>query len=330
MSIYRQKSSKSYYIRFSIGGRKIRKSARTTNRKEAEEYEQELRKQVWREIQLGASPNYTFAKLANEWLDQSTKKSLSTDEGILKWLRPRLKGWLIKDIGRIKILELRKEKAHDSSKSTANRHMALLRAMLNMAEAWGWIEHAPKVPMYRVIKSEPRWLTKDEFVRLHQELPAHLQALALIAVNTGLRKTPLVEMRRSWIHGNHVTIPARYMKDGKPFGLSLNKVAKSVLDSLPGEDYVFTYKGNRIRQTNTKAWRKALKRAGIDNFRWHDLRSTWASWHVMAGTPLPVLQRLGPWKSYEMVLCYAHLAPDHVASYADNVAVQPPRLRVVK
>ena len=330
MSVYKQKGSTNYYIRFSVGGRKIRKSARTADRKEAEEFEQELRKQAWRELHLKDKPNYTFAKLANEWLEQSTKKSLCTDVFILKWLSPKLKGVLIKDINRVRIIELRKEKTREASKSTANRYMALLRAMLNAAEEWGWIERAPKVPMYRVAKKEPRWITKDEFSRLYQELPSHLQALALLAVNTGLRKTPLVEMRRSWIHGNHVTIPARYMKDGKPFGLSLNKAAKDLLDSLPGEDYVFTYKGHRIVQTNTKAWHKALARAGIDNFRWHDLRSTWASWHVQAGTPLPVLQRLGPWKSYEMVLRYAHLAPDHVASYAENVAVQPPRLRVVK
>ncbi len=330
MSIYKPKGSKRYYVRFSIGGRKIRKSARTIDRKEAEEYEQELRQQAWREAHLKDKPSYTFAKLANEWLDQSVKKSLSTDEGILKWLSPRLKGWLIKDINRLKILELRKEKAHESSKSTANRHMALLRSMLNIAEEWGWIERAPKVPMYRIVKTEPRWITKAEFGKLYQELPPHLQALALFAVNTGLRKTPLVEMRRSWIHKDHVAIPARYMKDGQSFPLNLNDVSRGVLENETGEDYVFTYKGNRIRQTNTKAWGKALSRAGIDNFRWHDLRSTWASWHVQAGTPLPVLQRLGPWKSYEMVLRYAHLAPDHVASYADNVSEKPPRLRVVK
>jgi hypothetical protein len=54
------------------------------------------------------------------------------------------------------------------------------------------------------------------------------------------------------------------------------------------------------------------------HFRWHDLRHTWASWHVMAGTPLEVLQKLGGWSSLAMVLRYAHLAPDHLAGYADN------------
>lgn len=330
MSIYKPKGTSNFHTRFSIGGKETRRSCRTTDRRKAEEYEHTLREQVWRQVQLGASPDRTYDELALEWLDQSTKKSLATDAALMKWLNPRLTGMLVREINRAKIIELRKDKTKESSKSTANRHMALLRAMLNAGLEWGWIEHAPKVPMYRIIKKEPRWITKDEFARLYHELPSHLQALALVAVNTGLRKTPLVEMRRSWIHGNHVTIPARYMKDGKPFGLPLNDVTRGVVDSQPGKDFVFTYKGKRITQTNTKAWHKALRRAGIENFRWHDLRSTWASWHVQAGTPLPVLQRLGPWKSYEMVLRYAHLAPDHVASHANNVAVQPPRLRVVR
>ena len=67
--------------------------------------------------------------------------------------------------------------------------------------------------------------------------------------------------------------------------------------------------GQRIQQSST-AWDKAKQRAGIEDFRFHDLRHTWASWHVQSGTSLPELMELGGWKSYEMVLRYAHLAPE--------------------
>jgi integrase len=62
-----------------------------------------------------------------------------------------------------------------------------------------------------------------------------------------------------------------------------------------------------------------LARAGITNFRWHDLRHTWASWHVQAGTPLFALQEMGGWESPEMVCRYAHLAAAHLAPYADRL-----------
>ncbi|MEB0165515.1 tyrosine-type recombinase/integrase, partial [Glaciimonas sp. CA11.2] len=57
--------------------------------------------------------------------------------------------------------------------------------------------------------------------------------------------------------------------------------------------YVFTYKGKPVIQVNTKAWRLALVRAGIENFRWHDLRHTWASWLTQQGVPLNVIQEMG-------------------------------------
>ena len=83
---------------------------------------------------------------------------------------------------------------------------------------------------------------------------------------------------------------------------------------------VFSFRGKPVRQVNTKAWRQALKRAGIKDFRWHDLRHTWASWHVQAGTPLHVLQELGGWECVEMVRRYAHLASDHLVQYVDRMS----------
>jgi len=82
---------------------------------------------------------------------------------------------------------------------------------------------------------------------------------------------------------------------------------------------VFSYQGKSITQVNTKAWYAALERAGIQDFRWHDLRHTWASWHVQQGTPLYALQELGGWESPEMVRRYAHYSAEHLAPYADRL-----------
>ena len=75
-----------------------------------------------------------------------------------------------------------------------------------------------------------------------------------------------------------------------------------------------------ISQVNTKAWGAALERAEIEDFRWHDLRHTWASWHVQAGTPLHALQELGGWETAEMVRRYAHFSSEHLNQYVDRLA----------
>lgn len=106
-------------------------------------------------------------------------------------------------------------------------------------------------------------------------------------------------------------------KNGDGRGIPLNRDAlRSV--QRQHEQWCFTYQGNRMRAVGS-AWERSLKRAGIEQFRFHDLQHTWAIWHVMNGTSLQELMELGGWESYEMVLRYAHLAPEHLANAASRI-----------
>ena len=124
-----------------------------------------------------------------------------------------------------------------------------------------------------------------------------------------------LENRRAWIHADQA-------KSQRAIAVPLNSEAMVVLreqqDQHPTR--VFVYEGKPVTRANNHAWRKALQRADIADFRWHDLRHTWASWHVQAGTPLNVLQELGGWATMEMVLRYAHLGADHLAEHAERIA----------
>lgn len=82
---------------------------------------------------------------------------------------------------------------------------------------------------------------------------------------------------------------------------------------------LFTFQGEPVQRTSTKAWAAALERAGIEDFRWHDLRHTFATWHRQAGTPTHELQRLGGWKASIMVERYAHLAPEALQGAASRL-----------
>ncbi|MNV97397.1 site-specific tyrosine recombinase XerC [compost metagenome] len=74
-----------------------------------------------------------------------------------------------------------------------------------------------------------------------------------------------------------------------------------------------------MRVDDNSAWNTGKRRAGIADFRFHDLRHTWASWLIQAGVPLSVLQEMGGWESIEMVRRYAHLAASHLTEHARQI-----------
>ena len=82
--------------------------------------------------------------------------------------------------------------------------------------------------------------------------------------------------------------------------------------------FVFTYSnGRKVQSISLRIWKNALEKAGISDFRWHDLRHTWASWLVQSGVPLCALQEMGGWESVEMVRGYAHLSAEHLQAHAE-------------
>jgi len=101
----------------------------------------------------------------------------------------------------------------------------------------------------------------------------------------------------------------------------LNEMALSMLRKQIGKHStrVFTFRGEPNVQVNPMGWTSALKRAGIENLKWHDLRHTFATWHRQAGTPTHELQRLGGWKTGAMVERYAHVAPEALQGAASRL-----------
>lgn len=168
-----------------------------------------------------------------------------------------------------------------------------------------------------------RWITPEQANHLLSELPAHQRDLALFALATGLRRSNVVKLAWDQVDLQRKTawIPGDKAKGKEDIHVSLSQLSVELLQGQLGKhaEYVFTYAEKPIGQVNTKTWRRALKRAGIDNFRWHDLRHTWASWLVQNGTPLYDLQEMGGWKSSEMVRRYAHLAPAQMARHAEII-----------
>jgi len=325
MSLYQRGSI--WWVSITKSNKKrVRISTGTECKEAAQEFYDNLKVEYWRILRLGEKPDHTWQEATIMWLRESNhKSSIAIDKQILRWLNPYLGDKRLSEINRELILNIGEAKLKESSPSTANRYLAVVRAILKRAcDEWEWIDKAPKVRMFKLPERRVRWLTREQATRLLLLLPEHQSAMATFALATGLRQrnVSLIEWSQidlvrcvAWIHPDQA-------KAKKAIPVPLNEEAMQVLEKQKGkhDKYVFIYKGKPVWQVNTKAWRKAVKAAELgERFRWHDLRHTWASWHIQAGTPLYVLQELGGWSCTEIVQRYAHLSADHLAEHAERI-----------
>ena len=317
-----------WWVRFTDPtGREVRRSAQTRNRREAEEFHDLLKSRLWREARLGERPRRKWQEAVARWLtEKAHKASIQDDVRHLRWLHPYLYDRYLDQIDRNLLDEItRVRQAEGVANASVNRVLQAIRAILRAAERdWEWIDRAPVVRLLPEPKRRIRWLMRSEAERLLKLLPHHLAEMAEFTLATGLRERNVtrlewtqidLEKRQAWIHPDQA-------KARRAIAVPLNGEAIEVLHRQRGKHStrVFTYRSRPVNTANTKAWRAALRKAGIDDFRWHDLRHTWASWHVQNGTPLHVLQELGGWSSAEMVGRYAHLSVEHLAEYANRLA----------
>lgn len=323
-------------------GCRIRRSAQTGNKKQAQELHDRLKSELWREGHLDDLPSHTWEDAVIRFLsEEDGRPGLCHDAQMLSWLTPRLQGKDLTEIDLDLISEILTERSQvivnkktgrKTSPSTINRHSAILGKLLRKAKAWGWIKTAPDITKRREPNGRVRFLSGEEHQALLHELPEPWKACANFTLATGLRETNCTHlewvqvslpMRQAWVHADDV-------KTNKSLLVPLNDDAMAILKAQSGKNprWVFPCEdGEPIPNASSAAWYSALRRAKIENFKWHDLRHTWASWHVMAGTPLEVIQKLGGWAKLEMVMRYAHLAPSFIAGYANNV--KPPQMATV-
>ncbi len=180
-----------------------------------------------------------------------------------------------------------------------------------------------------------RDLQKNQAKRLIDESPELLKSVVKFALVTVLRKSNIINLEWQQIDMQRqvARVNPEDSKSNRAIGVALNDTASKVLRDQTGKHHkcVCTYKAaKRADGTSTPAvrkmhidsktaWLSACCRAGVENFRFHDLRHTWASRLIPSGVPLSVLQEMGGWESREMVRRYAHLAPNHLTEHARKI-----------
>jgi len=211
----------------------------------------------------------------------------------------------------------------------ANRVLALLRALLTVAETWGLRPEgsnpARGIARFREVPRE-RYLTPAELARLGAVLTrAHTEGLAStwtvalvrLLLLTGARWGEIQTLRWEWIDWQRGAARLPESKTGAKT-LYLAPAALAVLRELGPQTHGLVLPGRegRPRAHPTAQWKRVCAAAEITNLRPHDLRHTFASFGATLGLSLQVVGRLLGHADTQTTQRYAHLAPDPVAQAA--------------
>jgi integrase len=313
------------------GGKPLRESTKSRDREGAERILAakltELKYGVLKTEPKGQPK--TLKDALDRWnKERSDKRSIDDDIQRGKFWLEKLGDKPLKLITSMKIKEiiaaLQKEKK--LANGTCNRYIALITAVLNRAEQeWGWLEQAPRVSRLTENTDRGSFLEEEEIPLLAAELPELDRDMMYFALSTGLRLRNVTGVRWSWVSMSRktLTVPSSSYKNKKPHTIPLFEAAMTILRKYEGRsaEFVFTKPGGARATYSRKKWKRACEKIGRPTFRWHDLRHTFASHHVIKGTPLNVLQVLGGWRTPTMVQRYGHLNTDALRGYENNSAV---------
>jgi integrase len=304
-------------------GTSIRESTSTGDLAKAQEQLARRIDQLRNASIYGLRLDRTFRAAATKFLEENQqKRSIADDAMLLRQLDPYIGDLALRQVHMGSLQAFIAKRRADGVKSrTINNALALTRHILNLAasewrddEGLTWIEYAPKIKLLKVTDGRPPYpLSREEQAVFFRELPDHLARMALFKVNTGCREQEVCGLK--WEYEVQVpelgtsvfVIPGKRVKNGEDRLVVLNKVARSIIDSLRGQDpqYVFTWcpparraepgepQGTPARKPLaymiTKAWMRARERAadkwakaagepapeGFRAVRVHDLKHTY-------------------------------------------------------
>lgn len=219
---------------------------------------------------------------------------------------------------------------HTLSPATVNRYMQALKAAINFGirpKRWITANPVTEVKMLKEPPGRTRFLGRDkdndELSRLLSACKAsknpHLFAVVLIGLSTGMRRSEIARIK--WVDINaettHVTVPKTKNDEVRaaPLTGAASEIVKRMReDRKEGQVLVFPSPNDPSRPIDFEtAWRNALKVAALDDFHFHDLRHTFASYLAMSGSSLLTLKETLGHKHLEMVKRYAHLTSGHLA-----------------
>ncbi|MBI4713374.1 MAG: site-specific integrase [Planctomycetes bacterium] len=310
------------------------REGRINNRRSAEELLAKRKIEVFEnKFDIQKDCKLSLSQLSKRYIEEyakPNKKSWNCDEYLIyggRGLLQRLGNKLLSQITVSKVEKLKAKLSEEVSPATVNHYLACLKTMLNKAIDWGLIKENPvrRVKLLKLNNERQRFLSEKEYLLLRAHSPEHLKNVIDFAVNTGMRWGELRNITWGDIDSERDVIIVRESKNNTSREIPINSVLRDVIAHIPksiSDPYVLRinrrrpgegtrWKGAKPLGSVKTAFNNAVKKAGIKDFKFHDLRHTFASWCVMRGVDLVTLRQLLGHKSVKMVFRYAHLAESH-------------------
>jgi integrase len=322
-----------WWMSFIVKGKRYRRSTETEDGKLAKRIYDKVKGQVAEGKWFERSPgeDRTFKEMMEKYMKEHSipkKKSSDRDERSLKNLNPFFGEYPIVEINRRMIdqyKQMRRQK--EAAAATINRELALIKHAFNLAlKDWEWVKENPlsRISMEKENNKRDRWLTSEEEERLLEVSPNWLKDLVVIAVNTGMRLGEILSLTWEGVDLVRKTITIFESKNGEKRTIPINV---PVLELLKDKSKVRSKKTNlvfydknhlRMDESNLgKSFKIRVEKANIQNFRFHDLRHTFATRLVQDGKDLYIVQKLLGHKTPLMTQRYAHHNPESLRGAVD-------------
>jgi integrase len=327
MSVYKRRYkdgtlSKDWWINYRIHGKQYKRKI-GPNKKLAEQILHDIELKALRGEYLGIyeEKKIPFADFAQEYLEfAKSTKAPSTYGGNVREMQRLMRAFdeYLPKLTTAMIEKYKVQRSQQVKPATVNRELALLKHMFTKAVDWGYLKQNPAKPV-KLLKEPPgrlRYLEPDEIDRLLEacndpQVPC-LRSIVVVALHTGMRVGEILGLRWGDLDLRHRLISITKTKNNQRKTIPINDILYEELTKLPRHmvsPYLFHHPdGTRILRID-RSFHTAMKRAGIESFRFHDLRHTHASHLAIKGEHLETIGALLGHKDPKMTRRYAHLSP---------------------
>ena len=185
--------------------------------------------------------------------------------------------------------------------------------MFTKAKQWGYLTHDPTkgIEKFKDITRRRRFVRPEEFQRLMHELAPHLKPIIRAKLYLALRTRNLLDLTWDQVDFERELIVIPETKNGEELIQPMIQPLKELLSDLPRRSaYVFCDQEGRSYKRIIKGFRAACKRAGIHNFRPHDIRRTFGTHLIANGYDINTLKELLGHKTLKMTLLYVQSLPE--------------------